>query len=86
MKKIIAVRLVSGKVTAAGKKGTFLFVGRLTVKEHTKDISFPFAVEMEASGGYRFKGAFTMNRKDFDLGGTSTISDKLEVTLDVIAK
>ncbi len=79
------IRLVSGKVTPSGKNGGLLFTGKLTIKDHTKDLSFPFTWEA-AGGGYRFKGAFTINRKDFDIGGTSTISDKLDVTLDVIAK
>ena len=77
------IRLVSGKIT--GKNGGLLFTGKLTIKDHTKDLSFPFTWEA-AGGGYRFKGVFTINRKDFDVGGTSTISDKLEVALDVNVK
>jgi len=77
------IRLVSGKITLSGKNG--LFTGKLTIKDHTKDLSFPFSWEA-AGGGYRFKGTFSINRKDFDVGGTSTISDKLDVMLDVIAK
>lgn len=79
------IRLVSGKITGSGKNRGLLFTGKLTIKDHTKDLSFPFTWEA-AGGGYRFKGVFSINRKDFDIGGTSTISDKLEVTLDVIAK
>jgi len=78
------IRLVSGKI-APGKKNNFLFTGQLTIKDHTKEISFPFTVA-EAGGSYRFQGSFTINRKDFDIGGFSTISDQLEVTLDVTAK
>ena len=78
------IRLVSTRVTA-GKKGTYQFTGQLTIKDHTKEISFPFTAT-EAGGGHRFVGAFTINRKDFDVGGFSTISNELEVTLDVTAK
>ena len=78
------IRLVSGKI-APGKKGVYLFTGQLTIKDHTKEVSFPFTVA-EAGGGWRFQGSFTINRKDFDIGGFSTISDQLEVTLDVTAK
>lgn len=78
------IRLVSGMITAS-KKGTFLFTGQLTIKSHTKEVSFPFTAEA-ADGGYRFKGSFTINRKDFEVGGTSTISDELEIMLNVIAK
>jgi len=78
------IRLVSGKI-GEGKKGVFLFSGQLTIKDRTKDVSFPFTAEPEG-GGIRFKGAFTINRKDFNVGGTSTISNELQVDLNVLAK
>ncbi len=78
------IRLVSGKITPH-KKGAYLFTGQLTIKDHTKEISFPFTVT-ETAGSYRFQGSFVINRKDFEIGGFSTISDQLEVTLDVTAK
>jgi polyisoprenoid-binding protein YceI len=79
------IRLLSSRIDASSKKGTFLFSGRLTIRDHTKDISFPFSAEA-SGGGYLFKGVFTINRKDFDVGGASTISDNLEVSLNVLAK
>ena len=78
------IRLVSGKISE-GKKGAFLFSGQLKIKDRTKDLSFPFTAEPEG-GGYRFKGSFTINRKDFNVGGTSTISNELEVEINVLAK
>jgi len=78
------IRLVSTRISPH-KKGSYLFTGQLTIKDHTKDVSFPFTAA-ENAGGYRFVGTFTINRKDFDIGGFSTISNELEVTLDVIAK
>jgi polyisoprenoid-binding protein YceI len=79
------IRLLSSHITASGKKGVFQFSGRLTIKDQTKDVSFPFTAE-PSDGGYLFKGTFTINRKDFGVGGTSTISDNLETTLNVLAK
>lgn len=79
------IRLISDKVAPSTKKDVFLFTGKLTLKNHTKDISFPFTAE-PVDGGYRFKGTFSINRKDFEVGGTSTISDKLDVMLDITAK
>jgi polyisoprenoid-binding protein YceI len=79
------IRLLSDKISNSNKKGVFLFTGKLTIKNQTKPISFPFTVD-HSDGQYQFKGVFSVNRKDFDIGGTSTISDNLEVTLDVIAK
>jgi polyisoprenoid-binding protein YceI len=63
----------------------------LTIKDKSKEISFPFTV-VQGSGGaapgggdVTFKGAFTINRKDFGVGGTSTISNELTVSLTVAA-
>lgn len=78
------IKIVSTKITSEAKN-RFLFSGKLTIKNRTKEISFPFTAEPH-DGGYIFKGSFRMNRKDFDIGGSSTISDQLEVTLNVYAK
>ncbi len=78
------IRLVSSKVNASVKKGIYLFTGQLTIKGKSKAITFPFSATPSADG-YIFKGAFKINRKDFGVGGTSTISNELEVTLNVHA-
>lgn len=78
------IRLTSTQITNV-KSGIYLFNGQLSIKGRTKPIKFTF--EVVASGdGYVFKGWFKMNRKDFGVGGTSTVSDELEVTIDVTAK
>jgi len=79
------IRLVSATVSQGSKKGVFLFSGKLMLKNHVKELSFPFTAAAEG-GGYHFKGGFSINRKEFEVGGTSTISDNLDVELDVIAK
>jgi hypothetical protein len=33
-----------------------------------------------------FKGSFKLNRRDFDIGGSSTIANQLTVSLSVFAK
>jgi polyisoprenoid-binding protein YceI len=78
------IHLVSTKVTA-GKNGAFVISGKLTIKKTTKNISFPFTAT-PTSDGYQFKGTFTINRKDYDVGGTSTIADNLDVSLNILAK
>jgi polyisoprenoid-binding protein YceI len=78
------ITLVSVKVTP-GKNGQFVFTGKLTIKKQTKGISFPFSA-VPSNEGYLFKGTFTINRKDFDVGGSSTIADNLEVSLNILAK
>jgi polyisoprenoid-binding protein YceI len=84
VKKYPRISFASTKVSRAAQNGAFLIFGKLTIKNTTKDISFPFTAE--ASGtGYIFKGTFTMNRRDFGVGGSSIISDNLEVNLSVLA-
>ena len=78
------IHFVSTKVSA-GKNGAFVITGKLTIKKQSKVISFPFTATA-SNDGYLFKGTFNINRKDFDVGGTSTISNELEVALNVLAK
>ena len=79
------IQFVSTKVTPSTRKGTLFIFGKLTIKGTTKDISFPF-IATPVNGGYLFKGDFKINRRDFDVGGGSTISDNLTVMLEVTAK
>jgi len=77
------IHLVSTKVE--GGNGKYVFTGQLTIKGKVKQVSFPFTAA--ASGNeVAFKGTFKMNRRDFNLGGASTISDELEVTITAVAK
>jgi len=78
------IRFISNRVTA-GKNGGYTITGNLTIKKQTRSISFPFTA-VPASDGYVFKGTFTINRKDFDVGGTSTIANNLEVSLNILTK
>jgi polyisoprenoid-binding protein YceI len=77
------IRIASNKIATA--KGGYLFNGVLSIKGKSKPISFPFTATPSADG-YLFKGSFKMNRRDFNIGGTSTVSDELEVNINVIAK
>jgi polyisoprenoid-binding protein YceI len=79
------IRLVSTKITTSNKSGILFIFGKLTIKNQTKDISFPFTATL-TNEGFLFKGAFKISRKDFGVGGTSTISDDLEVSLNISSK
>jgi polyisoprenoid-binding protein YceI len=79
------IRFVSTSVTAADKGPGFIISGKLTIKNHTKDIRFPF-ITAPLGNDLIFSGDFTINRKDFDLGGSSTISNSLHVSLAIFAK
>lgn len=79
------IHFVSTGINPSGKPGTFVVAGNLTIKNQTKPLSFPFAATTTGDG-YVFKGAFTINRRDFGIGGLSIISDNLDVFLNVVAK
>lgn len=85
VKKYPRIAFVSTKITNSNKEGVLFVFGKLTIKNTTRDISFPFTAT-PGNGGYTFKGSFNINRKDFGVGGTSIISDDLTVNLDVFAK
>lgn len=83
VEKYPRIRIVSTSIT--GDRGRYTFNGKLTIKEKTKDISFPF-VATAMGADYIFKGSFTINRRDFEVGGGSTISNNCTVNLTVLAK
>ena len=78
------IHFVSTRITPSSKKGVLLVYGKLSIKNQTKDISFPFTSE-QSLNSYLFKGTFTINRKDFAVGETNIISDDVEVSLNVFA-
>jgi len=79
------IRFVSTSITPGGKDGKYTISGKLTIKTTTKDISFPFTAS-PMGNDYIFGGEFTINRKDFGVGGSSTLSNSLTVSLAVLAK
>ena len=79
------IRFVSTSIGPADKSGHFTITGKLTIKNTTKEISFPF-IATPMGEDYIFKGTFQLNRKDFGIGGSSTISNNLTVSLTVLAK
>ena len=79
------IRIVSTSITGPDKSGHYTFNGKLTIKSATKDLSFPF-IATPMVDDYIFKGGFTINRKDFDVGGSSTIANSLTVSLTILAR
>ncbi len=77
------IRFVSTKVIASAKPNEAIITGKLTIKKTTKEISFPFSYSL-SNVGLQFKGEFQLNRRDFNVGGSSlSLSDELTVLLDV---
>lgn len=79
------IRFVSDDIRATNKKGGYEAVGTLTIKNRSKEIHLPFTAEKNANG-WVFAGGFKMNRRDFEVGGSSTISNELEVAIKVVAR
>jgi polyisoprenoid-binding protein YceI len=79
------IRFVSSSVTETGKKGSYQTLGMLTVKNKSKEITMPFTVEKNGNG-WVFSGSFKMNRKDYEIGGSSTLSDEVTVDIKVVAR
>ncbi|WP_025761788.1 YceI family protein [Dyadobacter tibetensis] len=79
------MKFTSSKVSHSGP-GRYILEGKLTIKDVTKAISFPFEATAEA-GGYTFFGEFPINRRDYHVGGRSlTLSNDLWVKIKVFAK
>jgi polyisoprenoid-binding protein YceI len=64
----------------------YIISGDLTIKGITKNISFPFTA-VQQNDGMLFTGNFSINRKDFDVGGGSAVlSNHVDVSLKVFAQ
>jgi polyisoprenoid-binding protein YceI len=64
---------------------TYIFTGNLSIKEITKEISFPFTV-FPSENGFDFAGMFTINRLYFGVGGSSvSMSDNVLVKFQIRA-
>lgn len=79
------IRFVSEKMIPANKKGDFETLGLLKIKNITKEKTIPFHA-VKAGNGWRFTGNFKMNRIEFGIGGSSTISDEVLVELNLLAQ
>jgi polyisoprenoid-binding protein YceI len=85
VKKYPRIRIESVKVQAGAKPGFYMLLAKLTIKSSTQNVLIPFTA-IPMANGYQFTGIFKIKRKDFDVGGTSTISDELQASLNIIAK
>lgn len=76
------IQFISTKIVK-GNAGEGIITGKLTIKNVTKEISFPFTYAIN-NGSPRFKGEFKINRRDYQVGGNSmSLADELTVILDV---
>jgi polyisoprenoid-binding protein YceI len=78
------LKFVSSAVTV-DKNAHFTATGQLTIKNTTREISIPFTATPK-DGGYIFSGEFKINRRDFQIGGSSTISNNLTINFTILAR
>ena len=83
--KYATIKIISTKIAKSATPGYYVFFGKLTIKDKTMDISFPFKVNTDQNGD-RFVGEFKIKRRDFGVGGRSTVSNELLVKLNVLTK
>ena len=76
----------SKQITTAGKADMFFVKGIITIKEISKEISFPFKL-INKDEGILLSGDFKISRRDFKIGiGSLVLSDAIIVSLSVFAK
>jgi polyisoprenoid-binding protein YceI len=86
VEKFPLLSFVSTKITESSVVGRYFVIGNLTIKGVTKVVQFGFSAT-PSSTGYLFAGEFEINRKDFGVGGSSTVmADKVKVSINVSAK
>ena len=66
------------------KNSAYQAQGKLRIKGISKDQIIPFTI-LKIENGYVFKSQFKIKRNDFGIGGTSTISNELEVYLHIVS-
>ncbi len=80
--KTIEVKSTKIYRSKQGFEGSF----NVTIKGKTLPVVIPFTFTKNNEGAI-FEGSFTINRRDFDIGGSSlTLSDNADVTIIVHAK
>lgn len=85
VEKYPRIRFVGSRVVAIDANGHYRVTGKLTIKGTTQEVSFPF-LATPAGDDYIFNGSFTINRRDFGVGGTSSLSNEVTVSLTVLAR
>ena len=80
------IHFVSTQVTTSTNKEYLFVFGKLTIKDVTKEVSFPFKAPPKEND-MLFEGEFTLNRRDYNVGGGSiSMGDNVTLNLKVLAK
>jgi polyisoprenoid-binding protein YceI len=76
------------KTTGIQAKGNNIYFAKAVLTMHgvSKNIQFDF-IASPVPGGYNFKAEFSVDRKEYGVGGSSmTMGDNVKVSLDVVGK
>jgi len=83
-------------LTPATKANTFTATGKLTIRDVTKDFTFPVSITVVNNSALKAVGKITFNRADYKVKygsssffkglGDKVIADKIELSLDLITK
>ena len=77
------IKFQSIEITPTIIKNTWRIRGRLSIKGKTQEYSFPFKISQEGNN-LDMSGEFSINRKDFDVGGNSlSMSDSVKIKFKV---
>jgi polyisoprenoid-binding protein YceI len=79
------ITFTSDNIRSTGKKNVYEVSGKLTIKNTTKNIIIPFTAN-ETGSDIIFNGSFKMDRRDFGIGGSNTISNDLTIEIKVLAR
>jgi len=81
--KYPTITLASTSIT--NTNNGYVAVANLTIKGTIKTVTMPFTVT-NAANGYNFQSEFTIDRRDFNIGGGSMVlGDDVKVKLNVTA-
>ena len=79
------ITFISKKVVAAGEN-VYNITGDLTLRGVTKEVMIPMTLLFYEKGRGRFKGGFSLNRKDYGLNYDSmvnSIQNKIDVQIEM---
>lgn len=82
VQKFPLLQFTSDKIVAGNNRNEWIAYGKLTIKNITKEIQVPFTISTQ--GAYLFlTGNCNINRKDFKVGGNSTVSNAVNLMLKI---
>jgi len=85
VEKYPRIKMVSKKIKSLGND-RFTATFNLTIRDVTKEVDVPFTYTRKGNQG-TFNGTFTIDRRDFSVGGNSIIlSDDVKIFIELTTK